>query len=125
MASLLFHRERGNAWTEITHVQNPRRAEGLSAAGISKRKIAASLGGARRPPGSASGGRGARGSSGRCRRGLTDEAVGGRLYPPPTVAATDRRPQPNWAVVTASCAGIHQINQINQKSEPVGDLLPY
>src|SRR6185369_17615011 len=29
MASLLFHKERGNAWTEITHAQNPRRAEAV------------------------------------------------------------------------------------------------
>ena len=29
MAWLLFHRERGNAWTEIPHAQDPRRAEAV------------------------------------------------------------------------------------------------
>ena len=31
--------------------------------------------------------------------GLTDEALECRLYPPPAVAAKDRRPQPDWAAV--------------------------
>jgi transposase len=30
---------------------------------------------------------------------LTDEELECRLYPPPTVAARDRRPQPEWAAV--------------------------
>jgi transposase len=30
---------------------------------------------------------------------LTDEALERRLFPPPAVAAKDRRPQPNWAAV--------------------------
>ena len=38
----------------------------LSAAGLSKRKIATSLGSARRPPGTVFGGRDARAFSGRC-----------------------------------------------------------
>ena len=28
-----------------------------------------------------------------------DEALEARLYPPPTAAAKDRRPQPDWAAV--------------------------
>jgi len=30
---------------------------------------------------------------------LTDEVLDERLYPPPALAARDRRPQPNWAAV--------------------------
>ncbi len=71
----------------------------LSAAGMSKRQIAASLG-----VGATAAGECIR----RARRaglgwplpeGLADEALEVRLYPPPTVAAKDRRPQPNWAAV--------------------------
>jgi hypothetical protein len=71
----------------------------LSAADISKRKIAASL------AVSAT-------AAGECIRrawrarltwplpeGLTDQTLERRLYQPPTVAAKDRRPQPNWATV--------------------------
>jgi transposase len=70
----------------------------LSAAGMSKRKIAASLGVSAT-------------AAGKCLRrarraglgwplpeGLTDEALELRLYPPPTVAK-DPRPQPDWAAV--------------------------
>ncbi len=71
----------------------------LSAAGMSKRKIAASLGVSATA---------ARDCIRRARRaglgwplpeGLTDEALELRLYPPPAVAAKDRRPQPDWAAV--------------------------
>jgi hypothetical protein len=71
----------------------------LSAAGMSKRQIAASLGVSATA---------ARDFIWRARRaglawpladGLTDEALEVRLYPPPTVAAKDRRPQPDWAAV--------------------------
>jgi transposase len=71
----------------------------LSAAGMSKRKIAASLGVSATA---------ARDCIGRARcaglawplpEGLTDEALELRLYPPPGVAAKDRRAQPDWAVV--------------------------
>ena len=71
----------------------------LSAAGMSKRMIAASLGVSATA---------ARDCIGRAQRaglgwplpeGLTDEALEVRLYPPPAVAARDRRPQPNWAAV--------------------------
>src|ERR1043166_8863774 len=71
----------------------------LSAAGMSKRKIAASLG-----VSATAAGEGIR----RARRaglswplpdGLTDNVLEQRLYPPPAVAARDRRPQPNWAAL--------------------------
>jgi hypothetical protein len=87
-----------HAWTEITYAQNPRRAEAVRSR-MSKRKIAASLGVSAT-------------AAGECIRrvrraclgwplpeGLTDEALECRLYPPPAVAAKDRRPQPDWAVV--------------------------
>jgi transposase len=71
----------------------------LSAASMSKRQIAASLGLSATAAGEC---------IRRARRadltwplpeGLTDEALELRLYPPPTAVATDRRPRPNWAVV--------------------------
>jgi transposase len=71
----------------------------LAAAGLSKRKIAASLGVSATA---------ARDCIWRARRAglawplpadLTDEELECRLYPPPTVAARDRRPQPEWAAV--------------------------
>jgi hypothetical protein len=71
----------------------------LSAAGMSKRKIAASLGVSATA---------ARDCLGRARRAgltwplpesLTDEALELRLYPPPTGPAKDRRPQPDWTAI--------------------------
>jgi transposase len=71
----------------------------LSAAGLSKRKIAASLGMSATA---------ARDCIWRARRAglawplpadLTDAELECRLYPPSTVAASDRRPQPEWAAV--------------------------
>jgi len=71
----------------------------LSAAGMSKRKIAAALGVSATAAGEC---------IRRARRAgltwplpdeLTDEALERRLFPPPAVAAKDRRPQPNWAAV--------------------------
>ena len=71
----------------------------LSAAGMSKRQIAASLGLSATAAGEC---------IRRARRldltwplpeGLTDEGLELRLYPPPTAGAGDRRPRPNWAVV--------------------------
>jgi transposase len=71
----------------------------LSAAGMSKRKIAASLGVSATAAGECI--RRARrvGLTWPLPEGLTDEALELRLYPPLMAAATDRRPQPNWAVV--------------------------
>jgi transposase len=70
----------------------------LSAAGMSKRKIAASLGVSATAAGDCI--RRARrgGLTWPLPDGLTDEALELRLYPPPTVA-TDRRPQPDWAAI--------------------------
>ena len=71
----------------------------LSAAGMSKRKIAASLGVSATAAGDCI--RRAR----RCGLGwplpddLADEALERRLYPPAAVAAKDRRPQPDWAAL--------------------------
>ena len=71
----------------------------LSAAGMSKRQIAASLGVSATAAGEC---------IRRARRagliwplpaGLADETLETRLYPPPVVAATDRRPQPDWAAI--------------------------
>jgi transposase len=71
----------------------------LSAAGMSKRKIAASLGVSATA---------ARDCIGRAQRagltwplpeGLTDEALEFRLYPPPIGPAKDSRPQPDWAAM--------------------------
>jgi transposase len=71
----------------------------LSAAGVSKRKIAASLGvsataalefirRARRA-----------GVTWPLPDGLSDEALERRLFPPPAVAGRDQRPQPDWAAL--------------------------
>jgi transposase len=71
----------------------------LSAAGMSKRQIAASLGVSATA---------ARDCIWRSRRAgltwplpeeLSDEALERWLYPPPTAAAKDRRPQPDWAAI--------------------------
>jgi transposase len=71
----------------------------LSAAGMSKRKIAASLGVSATAAGEC---------IRRARRAglgwplpeiLTDEALERGLYPPAAVAAKDRRPQPDWAAL--------------------------
>jgi hypothetical protein len=71
----------------------------LSAAGMSKRKIAASLGVSATA---------ARDCIGRAQRAgltwplpesLTDEALELRLYPPPIGPAKDSRPQPDWAAM--------------------------
>ena len=71
----------------------------LSAAGMSKRQIAISLGVSATA---------ARDCILRARRagfawplpeGLTDETLEDRLYPPPAVASKERRPRPDWATV--------------------------
>ena len=69
----------------------------LSAAGMSKRKIAASLGVSADRRGVQPAGTRAVGRP--LPEGLTDETLERRLFPPPTVVAKDRRPQPNWAAV--------------------------
>jgi transposase len=71
----------------------------LSAAGMSKRKIAASLGVSATAAGECIRRARRAGLSWPLPQGLTDETLERRLFPPPTVAAKDRRPQPNWAAV--------------------------
>ena len=97
MALLLFHRERGNAWTEITHAQDPRRAEAVRRRHVQTQD--------RREPWGERDGR--RGCIRRARRagldwplpeGLTDETLELQLYPP-AVAAKDGRPRPDWAAI--------------------------
>jgi hypothetical protein len=98
MASLfLFQKERGMPGPRLP-MRKIRDVLRLSAAGMSKRKIAASLGVSATA---------ARDCIGRARRAgiawplpdnLIDEALEVRLYPPPAVAAKNRR-QPDWALV--------------------------
>jgi transposase len=71
----------------------------LSAAGMSKRKIAASLGVSATAAGDCIRRARRAGLTWPLPDGLTDEALERRLFPAPSVAAKDRRPQPNWAVV--------------------------
>jgi len=71
----------------------------LSAAGMSKRKIAASLGVSATAAGECIRRARRAGLSWPLADGLTDEALERRMFPPSAVAAKDRRPQPNWAVV--------------------------
>ena len=70
----------------------------LSAAGMSQRKIAASLGVSATAAGDCIRRARRAGLSWPVPEGLTDAALEHRLYPP-AMAAKDRRPQPNWAVV--------------------------
>ncbi|WOH52613.1 IS21 family transposase [Bradyrhizobium sp. sBnM-33] len=70
----------------------------LSAAGMSKRKIAASLGMSATAAGECIQRARRAGLTWPVPEGLTDEALEARLYRPPTVGAK-RRPQPDWAAV--------------------------
>ena len=70
----------------------------LSAAGMSKRKIAASLGVSATAAGECLRRARRAGLTWPLPEGLTDEALELRLYPP-AVAAKDQRPQPDWAEV--------------------------
>ena len=71
----------------------------LSAAGMSKRKIAASLGDRGDRCGRVPAAGAAAGMSWPLPEDLSDEALERRLYPPPPVATKDRRPQPDWAAI--------------------------
>ena len=71
----------------------------LSAAGLSKRKIAASLGVSATAAGECIRRARRAGLSWPLPDGQTDEALERLLFPPPAVAAKDRRPQPDWARV--------------------------
>src|SRR5215467_2490150 len=97
MAWLLFHRERGMPGPRLP-MRKIHDVLRLSAAGMSNRKIAASLGVSATAAGECI--RRARGAglTWPLPEGMTDEALELRLYPPPTMAK-DHRPRPNWAVV--------------------------
>jgi transposase len=71
----------------------------LSAAGMSKRKIAASLGVSATAAGECIRRARRAGLGWPLPEGLTEETLELRLYPPPTVATKDRRPRPDWAAV--------------------------
>src|ERR1700736_505004 len=71
----------------------------LSAAGMSKRKISASLGVSATAAGECTGRARRAGLGWPQPEGLTDEALEDRLYPPPAGAAKDRRPQTDWGAV--------------------------
>lgn len=72
----------------------------LTAAGMSKRKIAASLGVSPRAAGEFIRRARRAGLTWPIPEGLTDEALEARLYRPPrTVGTKNRRPQPDWAAV--------------------------
>jgi transposase len=71
----------------------------LSAAGMSKRKIAASLGVSATAARDCIGRAQRAGLSWPLPEGLTDEALELRLYPPPIGPAKDSRPQPDWAAM--------------------------
>ena len=71
----------------------------LSAAGLSKRKIAASLGVSATAAGDCIRRARRAGVGWPLHEGLTDEALEGRLYPPSTITAKDSRPRPNWAAI--------------------------
>jgi transposase len=70
----------------------------LSAAGMSKRKIAASLGVSATAAGECLWRARRAGLTWPLPEGLTDEALEVRLYPP-TITAKDHRPRPDWAVI--------------------------
>jgi hypothetical protein len=74
----------------------------LSAAGMSKRKIAASLGVSATAAGECIRRARRAGLTWPLPEGLADETLERRLFPPPAVAAKDRRPQPNWAAVPST-----------------------
>ncbi len=73
----------------------------LSAAGLSKRKIAAALGVSATAAVDCIRRARSAGLAWPLAGELTDEALERRLFPPPVVAAKDRRPQPD-------CAAIHR-----------------
>lgn len=71
----------------------------LAAAGLSKRRIAASLGVSATAAGDCIRRARRAGVSWPLPDDLTDDALERRLYPPPVVGATEQRPQPDWASI--------------------------
>jgi transposase len=80
----------------------------LSAAGLSKRKIAVSLGISVTAAGDCIRRAGRAGVFWPLPDGVTDEALERRLYPPSAIAAKESRPRPDWAAglrSIANCGG--------------------
>ena len=71
----------------------------LSAAGLSKRKIAASLGISATAAGDCLRRAGRAGVVWPLPESLTDEALERRLYPPSALAGKESRPRPDWAAI--------------------------
>jgi transposase len=71
----------------------------LSAGGMSKRKISASLGVSATAAGECIRRARRAGVGWPLPEGLAEEALERRLYPPPAEATQDRRPQPDWAAI--------------------------
>src|SRR5262249_17120912 len=71
----------------------------LSAAGMSKRKIAVSLGVSATAAGECIRRARRAGLTWPLPDGQSDESLERQLFPPPAVAAKDRRPQPDWAAI--------------------------
>ncbi len=71
----------------------------LSAAGLSKRKIATSLGISATAAGDCLRRAGRAGVVWPLPDGVTDEALERRLYPPSAITAKESRPRPDWAAI--------------------------
>ena len=71
----------------------------LSAAGLSKRKIATSLGISATAAGDCLRRAGRAGVFWPLPDGVTDEALERRLYPPSAITAKESRPRPDWAAI--------------------------
>jgi transposase len=98
MARLLFHKERAMPKPRLP-MRKIRDVLRLSAAGMSKRKIAVSLGVSATAAGECIRRARRAGLTWPLPDGLSDEALERQLFPPPAVAAKDRRPQPDWAAI--------------------------
>ena len=98
IASLLFLKERGMPGARLP-MRKIRDVLRLSAAGLSKRKIATSLGISATAAGDCLRRAGRAGVVWPLPEGLTDEALERRLYPPSALAAKESRPRPDWAAI--------------------------
>jgi hypothetical protein len=98
IASLLFLEERDMPGARLP-MRKIRDVLRLSAAGLSKRKIAASLGISATAAGDCLRRAGRAGVVWPPPEGLTDEALERRLYPPSALAGKESRPRPDWAAI--------------------------
>ena len=98
MALLLFLKEQGMPGARLP-MRKIRDVLRLSAAGMSKRKIAASLGMSATAAGDCIRRARRAGVGWPLPEGLTEEALERRLYPLSTIAAKESRPRPNWAAI--------------------------